>query len=1082
MSPHRRRIGEPQDDIWKQNEATFRRLYLRERKTLKDVKKAMESEHEFPATPLSTYESKLRDFGLRKKMKRKDWYPVYQHYMNSGRKHTAIYFNSERVLWDKAWKEIRRSGARECNDGHIFGLPADVVMRSPSPGPIAQSATPSYYRLPVPWHLSDVSLVALSPTAMVHRLALYEIPSNLLRMDMLIQLSTRARKEGDTSSYDYQSLFKPTDSCIEPTLSQSSSLCHQSSKHSDVNSDIDELSSAFYRLANENEQPVLPGKPLAESLEIVINKTPKYVLLKILEGDSPTIQVASQKLAKAFSRLSRKDDFFSLIEVICQFHPKRIMHGRYLCSAGRLGCIDSCQLLLQTRRRTKGDPSDLRAHYVAAVLDSIAVGNVECAKIIFSHVFENILADNIFSDFLHVVAKGSYELEPGNSVPYGQQNPVVLHMLEWFFEVGAKVAFPAKLLSARCHLRDPYLPAQYYKKHAPIEWMPTILDYIYFKNFELYSRLIGRCTELQTEVTRSGIHRSASKGIDSVRTYLLSRLSHTPAEQDAFLDTVLTEECLRCTNDEYVVDFNVINTLLDYQIGLQKFRLKLTASAMLYLTVKAASRQGMHPAVYNIVETLIHKGAAITTETMLEAIEAEGITLLKLLSSYDADFKNQGALALCKALRLGNYEAVNRLLEMGVDINATLRGDKQEEEMTILAHANANIFDRRTLAFDPRTGVDRKLTGSLMSCQMLEYLISKNVKPRANLADPDQRHLLDLVIRHGLEFSDFVDTFNKAKVLLDAEPLANDQQRTASCLLEACFSGENKATDETTHQRISFLNYLMDRGISVSHSGVLALLISCRAPESEIRKVLDSGVDVNAYCGQHSDFEFIEQDRSFTPLQAAAAVGSLDWARLLIQRGADVNRPAKGNNGQTALQAACQLESLEEGNSRNIDLIKFLIANGAEVNAPPGNGGFTALQAAVWRVNFEVVLLLLDNEANINAPPAKSRNWFAVDGSVIWGRPDMVQFLLNLGALSYDKGESGYKGAICWAESRGNLPVANMIRHHALKHGKRGRELFSYYQGREVFSSGSSNNLNDTDQASDIWFENEDFWEDWMPL
>lgn len=66
-----------------------------------------------------------------------------------------------------------------------MGLPTDVVMRSPSPVLIAQSATPSCYMVPIPWHLSGFSLVALSPSAMVHILALYEIPSNLFRMDML---------------------------------------------------------------------------------------------------------------------------------------------------------------------------------------------------------------------------------------------------------------------------------------------------------------------------------------------------------------------------------------------------------------------------------------------------------------------------------------------------------------------------------------------------------------------------------------------------------------------------------------------------------------------------------------------------------------------------------------------------------------------------------------------------------------------------------------------------------------------------------------------------------------------------------
>jgi hypothetical protein len=64
---------------------------------------------------LSSYESKLRNLGLRKKMKTKDWQPIYQHYISSGSRHTAVYFQGIRIPWAKAWKEIRRSGARECD-------------------------------------------------------------------------------------------------------------------------------------------------------------------------------------------------------------------------------------------------------------------------------------------------------------------------------------------------------------------------------------------------------------------------------------------------------------------------------------------------------------------------------------------------------------------------------------------------------------------------------------------------------------------------------------------------------------------------------------------------------------------------------------------------------------------------------------------------------------------------------------------------------------------------------------------------------------------------------------------------------
>lgn len=77
---------------------------------------------------LPIYESKLRDIlGLRKKMKSEDWRSIYQHYVNSGTRHTALYLNGTRIQWNKAWKEIRRSHARDFVNGKSLSYPENVL-------------------------------------------------------------------------------------------------------------------------------------------------------------------------------------------------------------------------------------------------------------------------------------------------------------------------------------------------------------------------------------------------------------------------------------------------------------------------------------------------------------------------------------------------------------------------------------------------------------------------------------------------------------------------------------------------------------------------------------------------------------------------------------------------------------------------------------------------------------------------------------------------------------------------------------------------------------------------------------------
>lgn len=137
------------DDVWHQHEAQIKDLYQNKRKTLREVKRLME-DNGFPETPydsscpnigrikksrifeadgfnlsritgrLSTWESKLRErLQLRKKAKAHDWPLIYQHILprlehprkKKLKMETIIRLNGAEIPWDKAWKEIRRSGA-----------------------------------------------------------------------------------------------------------------------------------------------------------------------------------------------------------------------------------------------------------------------------------------------------------------------------------------------------------------------------------------------------------------------------------------------------------------------------------------------------------------------------------------------------------------------------------------------------------------------------------------------------------------------------------------------------------------------------------------------------------------------------------------------------------------------------------------------------------------------------------------------------------------------------------------------------------------------------------------------------------
>ncbi|KAG6368378.1 hypothetical protein INS49_002584 [Diaporthe citri] len=131
------------DDIWHQNKAQIRDLYQNQRKTVKEVKYLMEA-YGFPVKPLSTWETKTRDvLQLRKKAKSTNWPLIYQHVIprlkkpgqKQLRKETSIYLNNLEIPWNKAWKEIRRSGAitLPLPQKSPSPLPHGITTRTPSP-------------------------------------------------------------------------------------------------------------------------------------------------------------------------------------------------------------------------------------------------------------------------------------------------------------------------------------------------------------------------------------------------------------------------------------------------------------------------------------------------------------------------------------------------------------------------------------------------------------------------------------------------------------------------------------------------------------------------------------------------------------------------------------------------------------------------------------------------------------------------------------------------------------------------------------------------------------------------------------
>ncbi|PMD30599.1 ankyrin [Hyaloscypha variabilis F] len=154
-----------------------------------------------------------------------------------------------------------------------------------------------------------------------------------------------------------------------------------------------------------------------------------------------------------------------------------------------------------------------------------------------------------------------------------------------------------------------------------------------------------------------------------------------------------------------------------------------------------------------------------------------------------------------------------------------------------------------------------------------------------------------------------------------------------------------------------------------------------------IRKLLDAGGDPNGIALAHGGNDSTVWPQE-TALLIAISTKDLDLVQLLIDRGAEINRPARQGLKRTPLQCASEVGSIE--------IVNLLISRDVDVNeAPAVRGGGTALQLCAIGGYVGIALKLLSRGANVHAAPSTLNGTGAIEGAAENGRLDMVKLLWN---------------------------------------------------------------------------------------
>jgi len=128
-----------------------------------------------------------------------------------------------------------------------------------------------------------------------------------------------------------------------------------------------------------------------------------------------------------------------------------------------------------------------------------------------------------------------------------------------------------------------------------------------------------------------------------------------------------------------------------------------------------------------------------------------------------------------------------------------------------------------------------------------------------------------------------------------------------------------------------------------------------------------------------------------TALLIAVETRSEHMVKLLLEKGADIHRPARRGLKRTPLQRACEIGSFK--------IVKLLLEHKANVNEEPADrGGATALQLAAISGSIKIAELLLSHEAWVHAAPAKVRGRTAFEGAAEHGCVEMIRVLWDAAA------------------------------------------------------------------------------------
>lgn len=776
------------------------------------------------------------------------------------------------------------------------------------------------------------------------------------------------------------------------------------------------VSMAIYLLSNGFVEPTyfeeasFVHRAFFQTLESVFKETPARHLRDLLQSRLASVRAAFEALLNIAGILKHHFAFKTLVDIgIGNNWLARSAQGhQYLYHAV---CMDMNevvhQLLDSGCRPNKFARADQRT-ITTAIVAALERRNIQCVELLLKHCDINTPFqygyDNVTS-FTFFIHKACYLDE----MLFGQG-------IRSFLDAGADINSP--------------LGYDWYQNHDPMRFrcrIWSVRDYLFCFHQRLFYEFTPDWSPAKTSnPTRAGVLTSLESGPNTLSAYC-TRLAQNVGWPCMFeyLELLVAEEltgigpCIE--GPSRVVDLERVRALVNLGVSMDKV---LSRVPMLLADYMEGQEQNDLYCDIEVIRYLLDNGALVDGWVLQQALWCQNTDILALTIQNATNIQQQGADVVVKAATANDFEAVKMLLDAGVDVNTETRSVR----IPVGLEVGRRLKEAVSLIF--QVVGSWKLSFEALN-NMIDYLVQRGAHFRLSAMKPHLSDLLESVLKHKDARSEGL-LKQIVQYIIDMGCDLSDPNVPSARLLEACGFLGGRYGEEL--EKMDIFESMFRNGALLRPGAPLAAWIGIGGGAELVNEMLCCGADINTY--YHGDYPVR------TALQWAAEFCREDLVELLLQKGAEVNAPASGPDGRTALQAICNYESISPAEKeQQIRIINILLSYGANINAAPARDlGYTSLQCAAERGDLEVAMLLLswDPPADVDMPSCQNPSDRICDGNALdlaaaQGRIDMVKLLLNNYALSSRPGDTGYDGAIKEAEESGRLAVADLIREHAME-------------------------------------------------